>query len=68
MSKEEIPRLFKGSKEHPITNIEDLLNAMIGRKNMIIYISRSFELNEKALFEIDVRNIEIKYVGDKENE
>lgn len=59
----EIPRLFKGSKERPITNIEDLLNVMIGRKDTTIYIKRNFELNEKALFEIDVRNMKIKYVG-----
>lgn len=64
MNKEEIPRLHRGSKENPITNIFDLSNAMIGRKNTIIYIKGNFELNEKILFEINVRNIELKNVGD----
>lgn len=59
MNKEEIPRLYKGSKENPITNIFDLSNAMIGRKNTIIYVKGSFELNERLLFEIEVRNIEL---------
>lgn len=55
--KEEIPRFYRGSKYRPITNKRDLESAMIGRRNMIIYV-RDFVLNERILQEIKCRNIE----------
>lgn len=64
MNKEEIKRLYKGSKENPITNEIDLINCMIGRINTIIYVKGNFTLDIRTIFDIQTRNIELRYIDE----
>lgn len=65
MNKKEIPSIYRGSKNKPVTTTRDLMTTMVGRKDIVIYVKYEFTLNERILAELKIRNIELKKVDDK---
>lgn len=50
---------YLGSKTNPCKNVEEVSKAIKGKRNCIVYTSRTFELNKMILWEIRLRNIKL---------
>lgn len=48
-----------GGQLNPVSNNQELLKAILGRKNCYIYTKGTFQLTEQNLYELKVRNIKL---------